>query len=400
MNDVYLWIVTAVTAAVAISTLVRLWNDRDRLWQEDLHDEDRLFAWRIVIFLLYPVLTLIDLRATMVACQALGGSIGQWNYGLFWYNAVPHGLASTHQLLFVLFVGAAVQVLLALMLVPALLFRPHPFLSTVLGYATVGILALNILVEPLLSLAGLGGSRWPVAAAVATPMQMRVLVIVYATLALVFLFVSRSKPVRVWFARLSRPLVAEQLTDAQVQWKVDPQSPATNARLSILYERAGLRRHAVSHWKRLHTMYPRSIYSAFVEAMLAYRQRKYQVARRQFLYASDCPSVDPPLKGALLAAAACSAFAQGDWEAALNLSERALEFDDASLVARMVKVDVFLRTGRKEQAGEEIISALRRGFDMDLEKKIPLDADYVLHRIGRLHVQERARRPVASRTSD
>src|SRR5258708_5988696 len=134
MKDLYLWIVTAVTAAVAINTLMRLWIDRARLSQEDLRDEDRLFAWRIVLFLIYPILTLVDLRSTLVACQMLGGYVNNWTYGLFWYSAVPEGIAPGQQFLIVLFAGAIVQVVLALSLVPALFFRPHPFLATVLGY--------------------------------------------------------------------------------------------------------------------------------------------------------------------------------------------------------------------------------------------------------------------------
>jgi hypothetical protein len=123
--------------------------------------------------------------------------------------------------------------------------------------------------------------------------------------------------------------------------------------------------------------------------MLSYRSRQYKHARAQFLVAADFANTDPTLRGALLAAAGCAAFAEGDMEGALNLSERALEFDDASLVARMVKVDVFLRTGKKEQAGEEIIAAIRRGLDLDLESKVPLDTDKVLMRISKMHAAER-----------
>jgi tetratricopeptide (TPR) repeat protein len=397
MNDVYLWAVTAITAAVALTTLYRLWMDRERLSRDDLHDEDRLFAWRIVLFLIYPLLTLIDLRSTLIACQALGGYVSSWSYGMFWYTAFPQALGN-QQLLLVLFTGAIVQIILALMLVPALLFRPHPFLSTVVGYAIVGILGLNLFVDPVLSCFGMGSSRWHLAMMVATSAEKAVLFGIYGLLSLVFFLTVNSRRTRVWFAQLSRPLVAEQLTTAQVQWKVDPHNAANNARLSILYERAGLRRHAIAHWKRLHSMEPRSIYSAFVEAMLAYKQRKYKVARQQFIFASDCPGNDPLLRGALLAAAACSAFADQDMEGALNLCERALEFDDASVVARMVKVDVFLHTGKKQQAGQEIISALKRGCNMELEGKIPLDAEFVLQRINRIQARERGRRAVGSRS--
>jgi hypothetical protein len=397
MNDVYLWIVTAVTGAVALNTVFRLWTDRDRLWQDDLRDEDRLFAWRIVLFLIYPILNLIDLRTTMIAAQAFGGYISNWTYGLFWYTATPSGIGATDQLLLVLFAGVIVQLLLGVMLLPALFFRPHPFLAIIIGYTLVADFVMNLFVDPALSCLNMGSSRWHIATSIAGTQEKTAIFATYSILALAFALVMVSRRTRVWFAQLSRPVVAEQISDAQLQVKVDPENAAANARLSLLYERAGLHRHAKKHWKRLHDLYPRSIYSAFVQAMLAYRQRKYEIARQQFLFASDCPNVDPPLKGALLAASACSAFAAGDMEGALNLSERALEFDDGSVVARMVKVDVFLRTGKKQQAGEEIISALRRGFDLDLERKVPVDADFVLTRISRIQSRERARRPVATR---
>ena len=42
-----------------------------------------------------------------------------------------------------------------------------------------------------------------------------------------------------------------------------------------------------------------------------------------------------------------------------------------------------------EDGGYNVYTTL----DLDLEKKIPLDADFVLSRIGRLHALERSRRP-------
>lgn len=398
MNEIYLWAITAVTAAVALNTVYRLYADRHRLWQDELHDEDRLFAWRIVLFLVYPVLTLVDLRATMVTAELFGGYVNHWSYGMFWYSAIPHGLHSHDQLLLTLFAGAIVQVVLALLLIPALLFRPHPFMSSVIGYTIVATLGLNVILDPMLSLIGFGGSRWQLALNVATPQEKFFLACLYTALGAIYLAVVMNERTRVWFAHLSRPLVAEQLMDMKAQWKVDRDDPMICARLSLLYEGVGLRHQAVSRWKRLHSLYPRSIYSAFVEAMLSYRQRRYSQARKSFILASDLAQTDALLKGTLLAAGACSAFAEGDMQGALNLSERALEFDDASLVARMVKVDVFLRTGKKEQAGEEILSAIRRGLDLDLESKVPLDSDKVMQRIVKLHTRDRRPQTVGTRS--
>ncbi len=388
-HEIYLWLVTAVTGAVAVNTLLRLWIDRARLRQEDLHEDDRLFAWRIVLFLVYPLMTLVDLRATMVTCQWFGGYIKDWTYGLFWYSAIPRGIALHEHLLFVLFAGVLVQLLLAASLLPSLCFRPHPFFATILGYTITTVLALTLLVDPLMSLLGVGGSRWQIILTTATLQESLWIAGVYIVAAATYLFVILNERTRLWFADLSRPLVSEELRDVLSQWKIDPANPHLCARLAVLYERAGLRSQATKRLVQLKATHPQSIYRCFVEAVLSYKQRKYKIARDQFLKAADFANVDGNLRGSLLAASGCAAFAEGDMEGALNLSERALEFDDASLVARMVKVDVFLRTGKKEQAGEEIIAAIRRGLDLDLESKVPLDSERALQRIGRIHAAEK-----------
>ncbi len=378
-----------MTAAVAVNTLLRLWRDRDRLWRDDLRDEDRAFAWRIVIFLIFPILTLVDLRSTLVVCQWLGGFVKSWSYGLFWYHAEPCGLSSGGALIAVLFAGAFVQGALALSLVPSLLFRPHPFLATIIGYTVVFILGVNLVGDPLLSLTGLGGSRWELFLAAASPSQRVCVFGVYGLSSLLYLLAVSNQRLRLWFAMLARPLAAEDLRGALIQWRSDPDNPYLACRLGIAYERAGLRRQAKSRLKKLQTAIPRSIYTSFLEAVLSYRRRDYKRARQAFLITSDYPYVDGALKASLLAAAGCAAFAEADLQGALNLSERALEFDDASLVARMVKVDVFLRMGKKEQAGDEILCAIRRGLDLDIEDKIPLDTERTLLKISRLQAAER-----------
>lgn len=386
MNEIYLWIVTAVVAAVAASTISRFWTDGGRLWRDELHDEDRLFGWRIVLFLIYPALVALDLRFTQAAAQFFGGSIASWNYGLFWYSAVPQGIGSNENLMLVLFAGALVQLLLALSLLPALFFRPHPFLSSIIGYTVVTIFGANLVAEPVLSLMGFGGSRWQLAMSLAEPSEKTYIVGACAVLASLFAYFMTRESTRLWFCDLSRPVVAEQLRDALMQEIIDPGSSYICARLAILYQRAGLHGQSKRYMKRLQSSAPRSIYSVFCGAVVNYRERKYKAAREGFLLASDLIQQDTMLKGSLLAASACSAFAQTDMQGALNLCERALEFDDASLVARMVKVDVFLRTGRKEQAGEEIMSAIRRGLDLDLDSQVPVDVDRTLLRMHRAQV--------------
>jgi hypothetical protein len=389
MHEIYLWLVTAVTGAVAVNTLLRMWTERSRLRQEDLHEEDRLFAWRIVLFLIYPIMTMVDLRATMVTCSWFGGFVKDWSYGLFWYSAIPRGVASHEHLMLVLFAGVFVQLLLAMSLLPSLFFRPHPFLATIIGYTITTVLGLNLIVDPLMSLLGMGGSRWQLLMSVATPVEKTWIGIGYALAGALFLLIISNERTRMWFADLSRPIVSEELRDVLCQWKSEPANPHLCARLAVLYERVGMRRKATQRLAQLRATHPRTIYLTFVESILYYRQRRYRFARTHFLQAADHANSDPQLRGSLLAAAGCAAFAEGDMEGALNLSERALEFDDASLVARMVKVDVFLRTGKKEQAGEEIIAAIRRGLDLDLESKVPLDTERALQRIGRMHAAER-----------
>jgi hypothetical protein len=259
------------------------------------------------------------------------------------------------------------------------------------------IFATNLIVEPLLSVLGLGSTRWQLAMTWANPQQKVLLIGSYALLAAVFIAVVTNQRVRLWFADLARPVVAEKLRDALMQEHIEPDSLLTMTRLAILYDSVGLSHQSKKILKRLQSLNSGALCTVFTYAVLQYRQRKYVGARQAFLLAADQVTSDALLKGSLLAASACSAFAQGDMQGALNLSERALEFDDAGLVARMVKVDVFLRTGRKDQAGDEIVAAIRRGLDMDLESKIPLDIDRAIQRIHRVQVAAERRIGVTAR---
>jgi hypothetical protein len=187
-----------------------------------------------------------------------------------------------------------------------------------------------------------------------------------------------------WFSGLSRPNVSDELKKALSEWRTRPNSARLICRVGLLYDRAGLRRRAKCQLSKLKGSHPDTLYFCFLDAVLSYRLRNYRAARQAFHQSSEFPGVDGQLKASLLAASACSAFAQGDIIGALNLSEHALEFDDACLVARMVKVDVFLRQGKKEQAGEEILFAMKRGLNLDLENKVPLDLDRAFESIARL----------------
>ena len=384
MNDIYLWCITGMSALVATNTLWRLWTERQRLVREDLSDEDRSFAWRIVIFLIFPLMTFLDLRVTIIASEWFGGYVQNWSYGLVWYHALPTGLPSNQLLIPVLFAGAIVQILLALSLVPALFFRPHPFLATLIGYTVAFVLGLNLIFDPLLSLVGLGGPRWQLAFAFPAGEGHTKLIAILLLGALFYVAVMLSQRVRLWFSGLTRPQTSDELKEALLDFKSLPDSANLSCRIGLLYDRAGLRRRARSQLKNLSNKHSGSAYAYFLEAILEYRQRNYVTARKNFLLCSEFPGVDGTLRADLLVASACAAFAERDTTGALNLCERALEFDDNCLVARMVKVDVFLRHGQKEQAGEEILSAMRRGLSLDLENKVPLDIDKAFEAITKL----------------
>jgi hypothetical protein len=114
---------------LAADTSIRLWTERHRLTKETLNDDDRAFAWRLVLFLVLPFLILIDWRAGDIPAL--------------------HSYAG--------FAGEILQVLFALVLIPALVMRPHPFLATFLGYTIVFTLGLNFILQPIMILSGVFG---------------------------------------------------------------------------------------------------------------------------------------------------------------------------------------------------------------------------------------------------
>ncbi|MGH9547946.1 MAG: tetratricopeptide repeat protein, partial [Terriglobales bacterium] len=355
--------------------LWRLWTERERLFREDLSDDDRAFAWRIVLFLLFPAINLLDMRATMTACEMLGGYVKNWSYGMLWYHAVPAGLSSQELIIPVLFAGSLTTTIFAICLLPSLFFRPHPFLATLIGYTIAFTMALNLIADPLLSAIGLGGLRWHIALTAGAADQRVPLLAVHAVLACIFLLVVRNQYFQIWFASLTRPYASAQLEQALATSRVVPENAQLCSLVGLLYDRSGLRRRAGAQLKRMKSQFPLSPYCQFLDAILSYRRRNYKQARKSFIYTGDYPGVDGELKASFLAAAACAAFADNDMTGALNLCERALEFDDRCVVARMVKVDVFLRQGKKEQAGDEILAAMHLDLDLNLEGRVPLDVD-------------------------
>ncbi|MBU6451442.1 MAG: hypothetical protein KGS72_06675 [Cyanobacteria bacterium REEB67] len=387
------WCATGLAMLVSLDTVIRLWTERHRLLKEDLNDEDRAFAWRLVVFTVLPLLTWIDWRATDVAAQLSGGYLSAVSYGFIWYQALIEGLShatTPEQAALVYVAGEAAQIAFALLLVPALFLRPHPFFASFLGYTIAFTLGFNLIVDPILSLAGFGLPRWAeiVRIGMTHPGSIDTLVACQAGMTGLYLFFISSSAVRLWFSDLTRPEIAEHLKNCLKDSKVhllkssladadQPPSSTVTLKLGILYLRAGLNRQAGKLLKEMGKLFPGSLSTTFLAAMLAFQDRNYKEARLAFVKSADFAHVDGELKASLLAAAACSAFAQGDTEGALDLCQRALEFEDACLTARLVKVDAYLAKGKKEQAAQEIMVAMHLGLDFDLKDKVPVDADQV-----------------------
>lgn len=355
------WTVAIVALVLAVDTLVRLWTERHRLSKEDLNDDDRAFAWRLVVFIVLPLITLIDLRVS--AAPAIFAHFA----GSQAHAVIPHTLFTA---------GQIVQIALALLLIPALALRPHPFFATFIGYTIAFILSLDVLFHPLMSiLFDTAGAS-----------DLLVYPIHFA-LAIALVAALRRGPIRMWFSELTRPQAASELRQCLALFQQAKEEPNLTLRLGLLYLRAGLKSRARAVLRHLNDNFPASIQATLLGGLLAFQQRKYGRAQSLFKATSDFTGVDGELKASLLAAAACSAFASGKSAEALNFSDSALEFED-NLTARMVKVDAYLAQGKKEQAAREIMVAMHHGLNFDLRDKVPIDIDKVYAGIIALTVPE------------
>ena len=387
MSEICTNIFSAIIVAIAASTLFELWKERNSILSDELGEDARILIWKAVIFLVFPFIVWLDLKTTLVVTEQFGGWVKDWTYGGMWFNAIPHGLPHADMLMPAIFAGVAMQFLLALCLIPALFFRPHPFLASAISYTVAVIFASNLVIDPAIALVGAGSSRWQLAFTSVPKDTLIIIIALYACLFSLFVLAVKSKTIRIWFADITNPVLAEKLRVAISEAESDRKNQFQSCRLGILLERAGMRRHANRELSHLKDIAPGSIYVSFLEGFIQYRRRNYRRARNSFEIASNFPYLNEPLKCTFLSAAACSAFAEGDTHGAIDLSEHALEFDDCALVARMVKVDAFLRLGKKEQAGEEVLSALKQGLDFEIEDRIPLDPEMTLKQIFRFQKQ-------------
>ena len=386
MDTFSLGFITAIAAFLALDSLRRLYVERHRFAKEDLNDYDLSFAWRIVVFLIYPLLNLLALWASVTACQWFGGYVKSLSYGLLWYQVIPGEIASRTYLIPVLFSGEIAQMALVLLTLPALLFRPHPFLATLITYSCSFILAVDLIADPLLSIFGFGSTHWQMAVAYANKQELIALALVHFGLAVLYLIVLRTEAIQMLFARLIRPVAVEKLQKALAERKKENKDELNLVSLSnliMLYEAAGFRRRADKELQNIKKHYDQDLCVLFDEAYLSYRRHQYQKGNTLFVAAADaCPAASNELKSTLLAAAACCAHAGRQYETALNLVERALEFDYHCAVARMIKMDVLLRQGKEKKAVEELKTAMWTGINQNLEQSIPIDWQHTLKLIN------------------
>lgn len=355
------WCLVALAVMLAADTSIRLYTERHRLTKETLNDDDRAFAWRLVLFLVLPFLILIDWRAADIPIlQSYSG-----------------------------YAGEILQILFAVVLIPALVMRPHPFLATFLGYTIAFTLGLNFILHPALALSG------TIASITTTNLHddnLPPYLLTHACLALTFIACLSNSHLRMWFSDLSRPHSSKELKERMSLWQEQKNDANATLHLGLLYTKAGLGRQSRKMLKHLQQNFPDSIQTSFLKALLAFRQRQYATSKAGFIQTSEYEGVDGELRASLLAAAACAAFAAGETVKSLNLCDRALEFEDACLTARMVRVDAYLAQGKKEQAAQEIMVAMHLGLDFDLKDNVPLDIEKTYGEIKELTRQRRSQK--------
>lgn len=385
------YVASAIAVFVLFDAAIRLWTERHRLTKDELNSDDLNFASRLALFLALPLSVLLDLRVTEIVASYLGTQITDVTYGFIWYNANLKNLFLSLKdpyLLLTLFAGSLSQIMLALSLLPTLSFRPHPFFSAVVGYFVIFLLGLNLLVDPLLSLAGSGPPRFEYLSYLLFQNKHSsfafILAAGYCLMLTAYLSVLCSSRCRLWFSSLVKPLVTEQLKE-HLALRNGEKNPSNLALLhcGILYLRAGLSKKVRAILKEMEKESTLSLEINLLEGLFTYQRHNFKKARKHFELASQAPWLeaekeDLELKAKLLAAAACSAFAQNDVQASLNLADRALEFDNNCIVARMVKVDAYLKKQDKDACQQEILIAMHIGLEFDLKDKVPISTDEAL----------------------
>lgn len=385
-NLIFAYLTSAVAIFVLGDCLIKLYTERHRLIKEELNNDDLIYASKLAFFIALPLVAFIDLRATEIVASYLGAQVTGVTYGFIWFNAdLSDIFASVKEpyLLPTLFAGSLTQIALGLLLLPALAFKPHPLFSAVVAYLAVFLLGYNLLADPLLGLIGQGVPRFAYLAhrLMQSPDAISIYIAsFYAISALVYIATLKSNRVRLWFSGLTKPALAQKLRiilkDARAQAE-GTRHDLSLINMGLLYLRAGMNSRVRGILKQMKSQATLSLEYALLDGLLAFNKQRYSKARKCF-EAANALVDNPPLKSRLLAAAACSAFAAGDTKAALDLADRSISFDDTCIVARMVKVDVYLCRQDKEACAQEIMVAMHMGLELDLKDKVPISIDEAL----------------------
>jgi tetratricopeptide (TPR) repeat protein len=240
-------------------------------------------------------------------------------------------------------------------------------------YTCTFVLSINLIVDPLLSALGFGSAHWQIALRQGSSQELSTVVLIHATLAIIFIVLISSTSIQKLFAELIRPIAMEKIKKALAE-NVDKNDLVASCNLVLLYESAGLTKQASKKLAQIKLNQPDALLTKFVEAYLNFRRRNYKQSLKLFSALSDSTfPLGNELKAMFLAAAACSSHALRDYSTALNLVDRALEFDYQCAMARMIKIDIYLKQGKDEKAADEFQTALYGGFDQTIEQTIPID---------------------------
>ncbi len=397
LTSVILVCISVAAACLALNTMWRVFTSRHQLLSESLTEDNRRLLWRVVFFIIFPLANLFQAFATQSIIRGLGAQANQTTYGLYYYFVEVTGAESFSMAksLLVSLSGDLVLFIFLMAILPTFLLRPNPLYSTLLGYSIVFLIGYNLTCHPIFSALGLTYGPW-------TGMNFEpeslprasVLLGLNATLLFLLITLGGSKPVRNWFSQLSRPLANQRLQEAVQSIKSEisvadlAESPALICRLAHLYHLAGLTKESKEHLKMLNRRYESSIYTAFLNATLAYHLKKFDYAKRQFVFMANLPGLaqENKLKADFLAAASCASFAQGKARSAFRLCLKALQADKNCLLAQLIKVDTLLATGKFSRLEMENDSLVL--FEVDpqkaLDEIVPLDFNKTFDAISRI----------------
>lgn len=396
LTQVFLVLINLVAAGLALTTLYRVFVSRHSLLSETLTEESRRLLWKVVFFVIFPLSNLLKMLGTQSIVRALGGDARVTNFGFYYYTFdLEAALWSQSKTVLAAISGEMVLFAFLAALLPVFLLRPNPLFSTLLGYSLVFLTGYNLTCNQIFSALGLTFGPWSIIDFDTKfgGEDFWVLGLSVSVLS-VLMFVAGAKPTRNWFSQLSRPVANQRLQEAVAlirQEKNIADSPALICRLAHLYHLAGLTKESKAHLKMLNRRYKSSIYTAFLNATLAYHLKKFDYAREKFVFMANHPELsgEKKLKADFLAAASCASFAQGKARSAFRLCLKALQADRNCLLAQLIKVDTLLATGKFSRL--EMENDSRVLFEVDpqkaLDEIVPLDFNKTFDAIARIDGQ-------------